>query len=72
MVGSEETDLASWKSLLAVVKHLVKLSPLLAWKADQVSTEPVHLGKEVGMSQNASICWSSLAVFGKVFQERGS
>lgn len=56
MVGSEETDLASWKSLLAVVKHLVKLSPLLAWKADQVSAVPVHLGKAVGMSQNASIC----------------
>lgn len=54
----------------AVVKQLVKLSPLLAWKADQVPTEPVRLRKVVGKSQNASICSSSLAVFGKVFQER--
>ena len=56
----------------AAVKHLVKRSPLLAWKADPVPTDSVHLGKVLGKSQNASICWFSLAVFGKVFQERMS
>lgn len=71
-VGSEETDLASWSPCSAVEKHLVKLSPLLAWKADQVPTESVRRRKEVGGSQKASICSSSLAGLGKVCQERVS
>ena len=34
------------------MKHLVKRSPLLAWKADPVPTDSVHLGKVLGKSQN--------------------
>ena len=48
---------------------MVKLSPVITWKADHVSTEPVALGDTVGESQSDSVL-DLLPAFVNVLQER--
>lgn len=67
---SKETDLGGCKygPWYTGAKPLVKLPPVITWKADHVSTEPVAPGDTVGESQRDSAL-DLLPAFVNVLQE---
>lgn len=72
-MGSGDTNITCWKAggLFGSDKIFGQIVKCSSWKADQILTEAVTLGKSGRRkTQNVGIGWLFLAVFNKVLEER--
>lgn len=68
MVDYEGTIVGSWKNgspCHAMAKPLLKLSPEITWKEDNLANEFLALGKEMGKQNFASMSCFLLVAFDK-------